>query len=277
MGHTGYESYSQAELHSLFSTNTWRNLDIYHRLNACQEVENRYASEHGVSACTVRTVPVDGAYYGWHRGDSIYINTHLLERGEFVASYEDVDGSTCYDSMAVPAAGWNVLDTVYHEGTHGIQAEEGRIPNTYINCSTDPDLYRIQGIEKEAFAVGQTRTLDAIHDSEQLTGELDPERNEYFDTVRSDSFDKAQANAQYHYGDANIEDTLNQVISDRDNGIIRTNQSESYESINNLCDRQYSYGLSRDGLTNDTASYSADGYESSHYDVGHEQSSYYGM
>ena len=69
---------------------------------------------------------------------------------------------------------------------------------------------------------------------------MDSEHGEYIDSVKADSFQAALIDASQNYNDPNIEQTLQTVINDRENGISRTNTSESYDAINNLCDN---YGI----------------------------------
>lgn len=236
---TGYENYSKIQLHTLFSTNNWNALNFNQRINACQEVENRYATENGVSPCQVRHENMNGSTYGYQSGNTIVLNTSLLRDGTFVTEYKDANGNTQIAQVKALAPSWNTLDTIYHEGTHGIQEASGRMPYTYISPSMDHDLYRIQGIEKEAYAMGQMKTLDAISEVEQYTGIQDASKHEYIEYVKMDSFNAALQDSMIHYNDINIEQTVNDVIYDRDNGVVRTNCSASYTAVNNLCNQQY--------------------------------------
>lgn len=233
---TNYESYSQSQLTALFSSDTWKSLSFSQRLNACQEVENRYAAENNVHPCTITYQPMNGACYGWQNGNTICLNSYLLQDGQFCTKFKNSYGNVQSIRTDVLAPGWNTLDTVFHEGTHGIQEQSGRMPSTYINPEMDDDLYRIQGIEKEAYANGQRRTLEALFNYEKEVGHMDSERDEYIASVKADSFQAALINASQNYNDPNIEQTLQTVINDRENGISRTNTSESYNAINNLCD-----------------------------------------
>ncbi len=236
---TKYSGYSLNQLHALFSTEQWNSLSFSDRLSACQEVENRYAAENNVEPCTVTFQPMEGKRYGWQNGDRITLNSHLLSDGQFVTH-----GVQHEARVGVLAPGWNTLDTVYHEGTHGIQEKTGNMPDTYINPDMDQDLYRIQGIEKQAFAQGQLRTLEAMQTYEKESGKLDPDHDDYLASVRNDSFQSALADAAKHYNDPNIEKTVNDVIHDRDAGIVRENPSASYKAVNDLCD-SYGIGASR--------------------------------
>ncbi len=237
---TNYENYSQSQLTALFSSDTWKSLSFSQRLNACQEVENRYAAENNVHPCTITYQPMNGACYGWQNGNTICLNSYLLQDGQFCTDYKDSYGNVQSIRTDVLAPGWNTLDTVFHEGTHGIQEQSGRMPSTYISPEMDGDLYRIQGIEKEAYANGQIRTLEALSNYEKEVGHMDPERSEYIASIKADSFQAALIDASQNYNDPNIEQTLQTVINDRENGISRTNTSESYDAINNLCD---DYGI----------------------------------
>lgn len=237
---TNYENYSQSQLTALFSSDTWKSLSFSQRLNACQEVENRYAAENNVHPCTITYRPMNGACYGWQNGNTICLNSYLLQDGQFCTNLEDSYGNVQSIRTDVLAPGWNTLDTVFHEGTHGIQEQLGRMPSTYISPEMEGDLYRIQGIEKEAYANGQMKTLEALSNYEKEVGHMDPERSEYIASVKADSFQAALIDASQNYNDSNIEQTLRTVINDRENGISRTNTSESYDAINNLCD---DYGI----------------------------------
>ena len=237
---TNYENYSQSQLTALFSSDTWKSLSFSQRLNACQEIENRYAMENNVHPCTITYQPMNGACYGWQNGNTICLNSYLLQDGQFCTNFKDSYGNVQSIRTDVLAPGWNTLDTVFHEGTHGIQEQSGRMPSIYISPEMDGDLYRIQGIEKEAYANGQMKTLEALSNYEKEVGHMDPERSEYIASVKADSFQAALIDASQNYNDSNIEQTLQTVINDRENGISRTNTSESYDAINNLCD---DYGI----------------------------------
>lgn len=250
--HTIYENYSQQQLTALFSSDNWQSMSFTERMNACQEVENRYAAENNVQPCTVTHQPMNGACYGWQSGNTICLNTYLVADGQFCTQYTDQNGNIQTVRTDALAPGWNTLDTVYHEGTHGIQEQTGRMSSTYISPKMDGDLYRIQGIEKEAYAAGQSKTLDALSSYEKNAGHLDASRNEYLASVRSDSFQSALSEAAHKYNDPNIEQTLQTVINDRENNVIRENTTVSYDAINNLCD---TYGIrSSMDITQETSS-----------------------
>ena len=237
---TRYDVLTQGQLNALFSSAQWAGLSLEERLDACQEVANRYAAEHDVEPCLITHHPMEGSAYGEQYGSTIRLNTYLVRDGQFCTHYTDQDGNLCEARVNAQAPSWNTLDTVYHEGTHGIQTQLGQSPNTYITPSMDWDLYRIQGIEKEAYAAGQSRTLQALADYEQAAGKFDPARLDYFTSARNDSFQTALADAARHYNDPNIEQTLATVIQDRENNVVRSHTSASYQAIYDLCDN---YGI----------------------------------
>ncbi|MDD6032943.1 MAG: hypothetical protein PUC47_05580 [Oscillospiraceae bacterium] len=216
------------------------------KMDACQEVENRYAAANGVSPCRVTARPMIGGCYGEQSGSTICLNAYLMQGNYFLTEDVDQQGNDILVRTPVSAANWNVLDTMFHEGTHGIQVAQGRAAATYISPEQDMDLYRIQHDEKEAFAAGQFNTLQAIDAVQKASGQIDPQTADYLTTVRNDSFQAALQCAATNYNDPDIEKTLAQVIYDRDHGIQRSSPSPSYTAINALCD-SYNLGQSRTG------------------------------
>lgn len=237
---TRYDTLTQGQLNALFSSAQWSGLSFEERLDACQEVANRYAAEHDVEPCLITHHPMEGSAYGEQFGSTIRLNTYLIRDGQFCTHFFDENGNRVESRIDALAPSWNTLDTVYHEGTHGIQTQLGQIPGTYITPNMDWDLYRIQGIEKEAYAAGQSRTLQALSDYEQTTGKFDPARLDYFTAARNDSFQTALSDAARHYNDPNIEQTLATVIQDREDNVVRSNTSASYQAIYDLCEN---YGI----------------------------------
>lgn len=234
---TQYGQISNQELLSLFGTSSWDKLSFESKMDACQEVENRYAAANQVPPCKVTAEPMLGGSYGYQGAGVVTLNEHLVRDGQFVTKDLDDRGNVVLVNVDAPASNWNVLDTVFHEGTHGIQESQERMAETYISPSQDYDIYRIQQDEKEAFAAGQNNTLQAISIVQQATGQMDPQASAYYDTVRNESFQAALQNAAAHYNDPNIEATLSQVIYDRDHGITRENPSPSYAALNALCEQ----------------------------------------
>lgn len=237
---TRYDTLTRGQLNALFSSAQWAGLSFAERLDACQEVANRYAAEHDVEPCLITHHPMEGSAYGEQFGSTIRLNTYLVRDGQFCTHFTDENGNRVESRIDALAPSWNTLDTVYHEGTHGIQEQLGQIPGTYITPNMDWELYRIQGIEKEAYAAGQSRTLQALADYEQATGKFDSARLDYFAAARNDSFQNALSDAARHYNDPNIEQTLAAVIQDREDNVVRSNASESYQAIYDLCE---TYGI----------------------------------
>ena len=233
-----YSDLDGNHLMGLFGSDSWKSMSFEQRLSACQEVENRYAAANGVAPCRVMTEPMIGGTYGWQSGNTITLNESLLRDGCFLTEDVDENGNKVIVPLADHAPGWNILDTIFHEGTHGIQTEQGRMVDTYIQPESDRDLYRIQGIEKEAFAAGQQNTLTAIQLVQQSTGKIDPQAKAYLTSVQEDRFETALDDAKQRYQDPYIEYTLAQVIQDRENGVQQTSPWPSYTKVSELLDAQ---------------------------------------
>ena len=241
---TRYASLNQTQLFGLFRTDSWNQMSFSDKMNACQEVENRYAAANNVGPCQVTARPMIGSCYGEQSGNTICLNAYLIQGNYFLTEDVDQQGNTILVGTPVSAANWNVLDTMFHEGTHGIQVAQGRAAATYLSPEQDMDLYRIQHDEKEAFAAGQFNTMQAIDAVQKASGQIDPQTADYLTTVRNDSFQAALQRAATNYNDPDIEKTLAQVIYDRDHCIQRSSPSPSYTAINALCD-SYNLGQSR--------------------------------
>ncbi len=237
------EKLTQAQLHSLFAPSTWQGLSIHTRRDICQEVANRYASAHGTAPCRVTMAPMEGATYGYHQGGIITLNQYILGSGKFLTRDLDSQGIPCYREHDAPGGSWQVLETVYHEANHGLQDAQGRDPFTYVEPETDYDLYRIQPCEAEAFAEGQSRTLEAIQES----GVRDSDTSAYIQTVKANNYYSHLEEARENYRDPDIENTLAQVIRDRDTGSLPQVQSDSYRQLDALLDSQTQAALFPDG------------------------------
>ncbi len=235
---TGFENYSRVELHSLFSSRNWENLPFHQRLRACQEVENRYAIENETSPCLVTYKQMEGPTCGVQINGTIYLNTSFLKEGVFI-SHDPFVPTNVYETR-VPAANWTMLDTIYHEGTHGIQEQQDRMFATYIESEMDYDLYRIQGVEKEAYEKGAKHTLAAIDEVERYTGNIDPQKETYLESIEAESYENSLNNAIRNYNDPDIENTLQEVIISKDFDYNRDNTSESFQRISEMYD-DYQY------------------------------------
>lgn len=239
---TCYSQLSGVELNGLFTTDTWNSLSTDQRLAACQEVENRYAAETGhppiqVSAVSMVGSLQDGYTWGYQQGNHLYLNLDVLESGQFRLSDQDEKGNNIITTINAPAPNWNMLDTVFHEGTHGFQYQEGRQGYTYIQFETDADLYRIQPIEAEAFREGNTRTVQAILQQMELTGKVDANAQAYLNSVKADSYQAALQEAARNYNDPHIDQTLAQFIYDRNHNIQPKEPSASYQAISKAYDQ----------------------------------------
>lgn len=253
-----YSDLGGNHLMGLFGSDSWKSMSFEQRLSACQEVENRYAAANGVAPCRVTTEPVTGGTYGWQSGNTITLNESLLRDGCFQTEDVDENGNKVIVPLADRAPGWNILDTIFHEGTHGIQTEQGRMVDTYIQPESDRDLYRIQGIEKEAFAAGQQNTLTAIQLVQQRTGKIDPQAKAYLTSVQENRFETALDDAKQRYQDPYIEYTLAQVIQDRENGVQQTSPWPSYTKVSELLDAQ-DRAMIQQAAQENTASFSTGG------------------
>lgn len=241
---TRYKDLETVKLHQLFSSGKWEYLTPDEKLDACQEVANRYAVENNTWACRVKVADMDGSAYGEEFRGCIVLNGHLVNDGQFISKDVDAGGNIVDKPVDVPAANWQVLETVYHEATHGIQEAKGTLNHTYFDSATDYNLYRIQGNEKEAFANGQFRTLEAIDSVQKMTGEKDVNAEAYYQSVKQESFQSSLDEAIRDYNDPNIENTLNRFINDRDKGLVNSNPGESYLAVEQTYNDQF-YAVSK--------------------------------
>ncbi|MBQ2734273.1 MAG: hypothetical protein IJF33_00420 [Clostridia bacterium] len=238
---TGYESLTSVQLYSLFSSDKWNGMNGTSRLAACQEVENRLASSRGTTPREVISEPMNGSALGYQSGDTIALNSHILDDGVFCTTYTDFDGNVQTRVTELPSPGWETFDTINHEDMHGVWEDRGVLPETYIQPNTDRDLYRIQGCEKAAFAAGEKNTLAAIKAVTLETGKLDPDAQIYLSNhLEGNDFAQSLENAARNYNDPHIEETLNTYISNSDQGIEPNEPSASYDAIDSLyCQQCY--------------------------------------
>ncbi len=235
---TRYAGLGDAGLLSLFSTDQWGKLSFAEKIDACQEVENRYAAAHGCEPCTVRAEPMTGATFGYQDGRSICLNESVVRDGTFLTEDVDENGATVLVPMDVRASNWQTLETVFHEGTHGLQESRGQVPGVYFDPESDYDIYRIQPIEKEAFEAGQENTLRAIAVVQGETGRLDPSAADYVEAVKAASYQASLEAAARNYGDEDIDVTVATVIQHRAYGLTMQNPTESYKALSKMLDEQ---------------------------------------
>ena len=70
---TRYDTLTQGQLNALFSSAQWAGLSFEERLDACQEVANRYAAEHDVEPCLITHHPMEGSAYGEQFGSTMMV------------------------------------------------------------------------------------------------------------------------------------------------------------------------------------------------------------
>lgn len=235
---TRYAELGDTQLLGLFSTGQWGKLSFSEKLDACQEVENRYAAAHNCEPCTVRAEPMTGATFGYQNNHSICLNEGVVRDGVFLTEDVDENGATVLVPVDVRASNWQTLETVFHEGTHGIQESRGQMPGTYFGPESDYDIYRIQPCEKEAFQAGQENTLRAIAAVQAAEGKQDQNAADYLAAVKAASYEASLEAAARNYGDENIDVTLETLIQHREYGLTLQNPSESYKALGELLDRQ---------------------------------------
>ncbi len=127
------------QLEAGFASENWSHLSFQQRLELCRELENNYAAEHNVTPCYVTAMYMDGGTYGYQSNHTIVLNSHVLEEGTFHVILRnenkqpilDANGDPVERVVHIPAANWSAMETVYHEGTHGIQEAKGKLPFTY--------------------------------------------------------------------------------------------------------------------------------------------------
>ena len=234
---TRYAELGDTQLLGLFSTDRWGKLSFSEKLDACQEVES-YAAAHNCEPCTVRAEPMTGATFGYQNNHSICLNEGVVRDGVFLTEDVDENGATVLVPVDVRASNWQTLETVFHEGTHGIQESRGQMPGTYFGPESDYDIYRIQPCEKEAFQAGQENTLRAIAAVQAAEGKQDQNAADYLAAVKAASYEASLEAAARNYGDENIDVTLETLIQHREYGLTLQNPSESYKALGELLDRQ---------------------------------------
>ena len=202
----------------------WKHLTLDERLEACQMLENRLARERNATPRTIELKRMEEATFGYQSGDKIYINAHLLERDELPMEN---------GFARVPAAGWQVYDTICHEDVHGMLEDRGAGQTiSYIPAGNHDELYRIQFEEKYAFAVGQDRTLTAILEQKEIHG-LEPDMIDYKNVAKQDRFQDRADEASRLWGIPNVDKKLEQLTQDKEHGITPTMPDPDYQRLDN--------------------------------------------
>lgn len=220
--HTRYSELSNAEVNELYRSDNWAGMTRNQRLDALQELENRSAAACGNQPCPVRTEEMNGYLYGGYANGEIVLNEHLVADGEFVTRYQD--GSI--ERESVDGINAQMMDTIHHENYHAYQdevvhgqlehsdAEEAELwkanwpDEQYISGDDPSECYRIQSLEKSAFAHGEAETKAAFGEIEAKYGE-DAGYQQYLGDIEADSYENALANAKKVNSDENIEETVN--------------------------------------------------------------------
>lgn len=229
-----YTGLSESELYAMFVTENWKGLSASERLAACQEVENRFAISRNTIPLKLQSEEMMNRAYGYQLGNRIAINSYLLNDSVFQVEIRDENGEIfAVEEVDVDAPGWNVLDTIFHEGTHGIQLQEGRGAGAraYFRPEDDYDLYRIQPDEKEAYENGQINTLAAIQMVMNEQNIADPDMQLYYESVLQDSYQESLQRAMINYADPEIEKHIAEVVNNRNKYIEVDNPSREYEQL----------------------------------------------
>lgn len=233
---TKWKYYHDIDLYKMFAGSEWDNLDVDDRKSLLQEVENRAAAKRGTEARTLTFDDLEGGTLGYQKGDSIVINSNLVERGAYRVNVNNKeDGTVTSRDVKLPASNWHLLDTVFHEDTHGIQEDEnrGQTVKSYIESESNYMLYRLGPDEREAFRNGQGKTLSVI-DYVTEYGEInDPTMRIYVNSVKNDSEDALVEEAKILYNDPNIEEHIDTWANDVENNL---EHSEEY-AITHVLDR----------------------------------------
>ena len=162
-----------------FTADIWAGLSPAQRKEACQALEDHFAAEQGRPSKLIILTHFDGACYGcWSPGeDVIQLNESLVNSGAF--TYKTLT------DQPLPDASLQIFDTVAHEGYHAYQSYAVEHPEAhadkaqlrewrendaqvsaaeynYIPFDKDSALYRVQPLERDAFAYGEEKTHEAF-------------------------------------------------------------------------------------------------------------------
>jgi hypothetical protein len=225
---TRYSHLTDNEVNDLYRSDVWNNLPYDAKMDALQELENRAAENVGNSPCQVNAEYMEGSMFGGYdpRTGDITINKHLIESGNFVTHHDDGTVS----ERSVRGLNAELVDTVNHENYHAYQNEviSGSLQHDnaaeaelwkandllYIDPDDPSDTYRIQALERSAFAHGEAETRKAFQEMETRYGVEDAGFKEYQESLQAHSYEKAVATAQNSTGISNIEQALDQQMLD---------------------------------------------------------------
>ena len=240
MAATRYQYLNDTQLHYHFVSYNWRSHTYEERYELCQELENRLAAQRGTQPRELVPEDMKGQAFGaqWH--DKLYVNENILRNNQFVTEVKDpntkqVTGVRFED---VDAPGWQMMDTIVHEDTHGMDEDNGEIQGpSYIAPKENYNLYRIQRSEKKAYETAEDYTLDAISNLE-TAGITDSEAEDY--RRMTGQYDYYLEEAKFEFNDEHIDETLDQVIDEIETGqmVEESERGAAYDQIYNVYDQQ---------------------------------------
>lgn len=222
---TIWSAYSSEELCKAFAGNYWNNLDTDLRAELLREVEIRLAAERNSEPREIEFKDLEGFTLGYQSGDTIVINRNLVEIGAFrteVLNKETNEVTTRYDMAE--AVNWNLLATVFHEDTHGVQEDEGRGQSvrSYIEADSDYLLYRLGPDEREAFDNGQGRTAEVINylrTNGIVSDDEDPSMQNFMNEVMQQSTKVYEERAIQEYSDPDVIKHIDQWVNEEEQGL----------------------------------------------------------
>jgi len=222
---TRWTGYSSEDLCKQFASNYWKDLSVEDKQELLQEVENRLASERNTESRQLDFKNLNGLTLGYQSGDSIVVNSNLVEIGAFrteVLNKETNEVTTRYDMAE--AVNWNLLATIFHEDTHGVQEDEGRGQSvrSYIEADSDYLLYRLGPDEREAFDNGQGRTMAIISHLRTngiVSDDDDPSMQTFINEVMQQSTAIYEERAIQEYSDPDVIKHIDQWVSEEEQGL----------------------------------------------------------
>ena len=188
----------RAQLHDLFASKTWSQLDYDTKCQAVQALEQDFAYQQHRPPKQV--IPTKTPYFGyWSPQDNaIHINTDLLSQGKLSNSLWE---------NPMPDANFQVFDTIAHEGYHAYQSYALQHPNIHADKAQlrqwalnqgkyypDGNRYYIQPTERDAWKYGHNATTEAFAGIEARNGpEPADSKQEYLDHAQACSYDNRLA------------------------------------------------------------------------------------
>lgn len=220
---TQYSGIRENELYILFTTTVWERLDPQQRLDALQEVENRFAGREGREPYRVAVIPPKERRPGLQGymvfDPSVRPTIYLNE------NYFGLGGGLDFLGLDYSAVG--ALETVLHEGRHCYQYEavlqgsDKVAPDVLqawaVNCvnyySSDGTqagfgIYEFQPMERDANHFAASELKEIYRHIVNLTGERD----------------------------ADFEEALNRLLIDRLNSVLNVAENVDQGQLEEMCD-----------------------------------------